>query len=401
MRDRRARRSIVAAFLGVLLLSAAAYIWRSRAVGLAPREVPLVAFPVENPFADAWTTVEAFPGVAFERPVVIVQEVGGDGTYFVAQQNGLVLAISERPSPRSEPFLDLRSKVEDRAEAGLVGLALHPDFGIGASPESRFFYVFYVARLGDRMSDRLSRFEVDASGNRGDPASELVLIEQLDEDTDHNSGQLQFGPDRFLYVGVGDEGGIGDQFFNGQRIDKDLFSGILRIDVDCRGADVSSAIRKQPQTGRTQGYCIPRSNPFVGLSGALEEFWAIGFRNPHRFSFDPPTGLWGGDVGQDRREEVFVAAPGSNHQWSYREGTMPFPEGPFKGQQPPAPIGVGTTPVFEYPHTDGNGAVIGGYVYRGMQFSELTGKYVFGDYNAGRVGRWSHLCCRLMPLCPS
>jgi glucose/arabinose dehydrogenase len=325
---------------------------------------------------------EAFPGVAFDRPLTIIQIDAS--RFLVAQQGGRLLLVTGGEQPRAETFLDLTSKVMDRGEAGLVGVTIHPDFGNGSSPRSRSFFVYYVARVGEKMYDRLSRFEVDPSGAKADSGSELVLIDQLDSDNDHNGGQLQFGPDSFLYVGIGDEGGVADQLGNAQRIDKNLFSGILRIDVDCQVPSRSHPVPRQPQTARTQGYCIPNDNPFVGVSGALEEFWAIGFRNPWRFSFDS-SGLWGADVGQDRREEVFLATKGSNHQWSYMEGTMPFTESPLRGVRPTPLIGTETTPVFDYPHTNGNGAVIGGYVYRGAQFPELNGKYVFGDYDSSRI----------------
>jgi glucose/arabinose dehydrogenase len=117
---------------------------------------------------------------------------------------------------------------------------------------------------------------------------------------------------------------------------------------------------------------------------ALEEFWSIGLRNPHRFSFDGTT-VWGGDIGQDRVEKVFRASRGSNHQWSYREGTLPFARSYLAGVPPKPPVGTETAPAFEYAHTNGNGAVIGGYVYRGVLFPELAGKYVFGDFNSGRI----------------
>jgi glucose/arabinose dehydrogenase len=116
----------------------------------------------------------------------------------------------------------------------------------------------------------------------------------------------------------------------------------------------------------------------------LEEFWAIGFRNPHRFSFDT-TGLWGADVGQNLREEVFLAARGSNHQWSYREGNLAIETSPLSGHRPDPLVGTETAPVYDYAHTNGSGAVIGGAVYRGSGFPELTGKYIFADYNSGLV----------------
>jgi glucose/arabinose dehydrogenase len=370
--------------VGACLFGLVVYVRPRNTSKLPPRFAAPVSLPSDNPFAGNWTTAEAFPGVVFERPLTIVQI---DPTRFlVAQQGGMLLIVTGGAKPHAEPFLNLAAKVVDKGEAGLVGVVIHPEFGSGSLPQSRYFYVYYVARVGDKMYDRVSRFETDATHSQADATSEFVLIDQLDRDTDHNAGQLQFGPDSFLYVGIGDEGGVADQFGNAQHLDKNLFSGILRIDVDCQVPARSHPIVRQPQTGRTQGYCIPNDNPFDGVPGALQEFWAVGFRNPWRFSFDGSK-LWGADVGQDRREAIFVATPGSNHQWSYREGTISFTESPLHGQPPTPPIGVEETPVFDYPHTNGNGAVIGGYVYRGAQFPELNGKYLFGDYNSGRI--WS------------
>jgi glucose/arabinose dehydrogenase len=381
--SRRLVVRLVALLLSGVVVAAAMVWWQTRGTGaLAPRVSSNVAFPVENPFAGQWAVDDMFPGVTLDRPVSVVLDARHEGKYFVVQQDGLIQTVTAGPPARASTFLDLRSKVAARGEAGLIGFAAHPDYARGGQ-DGRFVYVFYVTEVNGQLFDRLSRFERLANEDGAAPNSEVILISQLDEDMDHNSGHLVFGPDGFLYVGVGDEGGIGDQFANGQRIDRDLFSGILRLDIDCRSG-VSHAIRKQPATGRTQGYCIPSDNPFVGVPGALEEFYAIGFRNPHRFSFDGTT-LIGGEVGQDRREEVFIASRGSNHQWSYREGTMPFPEGPLHGERPAQLIGIEANPVYEYAHTDSNGAIIGGYVYRGAAFPELQAKYIFGDYNSGRV----------------
>jgi glucose/arabinose dehydrogenase len=358
-------------------------VWRPGRGGPS-RTGSTVSFPTENPFGGQWTAIELFPGVEFDNPVGIVQAKTDAATFFVVEQKGRLLSIKPGSSAKANVALDLSANVVSRGEAGLVGVALHPTFGRTSAPSGKYVYLFYVAREGERMFDRLSRFEVAADGLALEPKSEFVLINQLDRDTDHNSGNLQFGPDGFLYVGVGDEGGIADQFGNAQHIDRNLFSGILRIDVDCRPGR-SHPIRHQPQTGKTQGYCIPDDNPFVNAApGALEEFWSIGLRNPWRFSFDS-TGLWGGDVGQNLRETVFLATKGSNHRWSYREGTNAFADSPLHGQRPEPQIGVETAPVYDYPHINGNGCVIGGYVYRGIQFPELDGKYIFGDYNSGLV----------------
>jgi glucose/arabinose dehydrogenase len=380
--SKRSAAWVVLAAGTVAIVAAAVLVWRETAGGLPPRTAPQVAFPVESPFQGSWQVVEAFPGMAFERPLGIVQESRPPHRFFVLQQGGTILALTPGAAAPPVVVLDLTSRVYDRSESGLLGLALHPDFGDPASANGRYAYVFYVTPVGSVLHDRVSRFTIDLASARADEASELVLIDQTDEDFDHNSGNLIFGSDGHLYVGVGDEGGIGDSFGNGQKIDKDLFSGILRIDVDCRGG--SKPIGRQPQTGRTQGYCIPADNPFVGVRDALEEFWSIGLRNPYRFTFDGED-LWGGDVGQDSIEVVFVARRGSNHGWSYREGASPFLASPLKGV-PPSPLhGTLTSPAYSYSHTNENGCIIGGYVYRGEQLPELQGSYIFGDFNSGRI----------------
>ncbi|MCA9108218.1 MAG: PQQ-dependent sugar dehydrogenase, partial [Planctomycetales bacterium] len=159
---------------------------------------------------------------------------------------------------------------------GAVAIALHPEFGHPDSANKDYFYLLYTAKIGQGRFDRLSRFTL-----RGDKAQdELVLIDQVDENMWHNGGGLTFGPDGFLYVGVGDEGTNGDGLENGQRLDRDLFCGVLRIDVDQRGGDVSRPPLRQPESGKTTGYYIPTDNPFVDRPDVLHEFWAHGLRNP-------------------------------------------------------------------------------------------------------------------------
>jgi uncharacterized repeat protein (TIGR03806 family) len=227
---------------------------------------------------------------------------------------------------------------------------------------------------------RLSRFRVDRDTLVIDRDSELVLIDQLDPSLWHQGGALFFGAeDGFLYLSVGDGGGGDCRYANCQRIDKSLFSGVLRIDVDQRGGSVSHPIRKQPRNALTQGYFIPNDNPFVD-SGQLEEFYAIGLRSPHRMTEDPESGsVWIADVGQEGREEIDVLARGANFQWAVFEGSVRY-----GGTMPRQPLGVWTGPLLDLERTEAR-AVIGGYVYRGQRTPELWGKYVFGDYANGRI----------------
>lgn len=212
-----------------------------------------------------------------------------------------------------------------------------------------------------------------------DPASEFVLIDQHDRDLLHNGGGMFFGPDGFLYLSLGDEGKWSDHYGNAQRVDGSLFSGVIRIDVDC-GPVRSHPIPRQPLNGKTQGYFIPNDNPWVGRPDTLEEFWAIGLREPHRMTFDPATEtVWVGDVGQDSWEEIDVIEKGGNYQWPWFEGT----HGGAK-LKPGEILGIEKPPVLDYGRDVGK-CVIGGYVYRGSRYPELTGKYVYGDNESGDV----------------
>jgi len=202
-----------------------------------------------------------------------------------------------------------------------------------------------------------------------------------------------FGDDGFLYISNGDEGGLRDQYDSAQRLNRGLFSGVLRIDVDQNPAR-SHPIRRQPRSGGTgsppsysANYFIPNDNPFLDPAGTiLEEFWALGLRSPHRMTLDRPTQtIWLGDVGQDNFEEVSVITRRGNYQWPYREG---FQTGPRN--RPVVLTGVDQPPIYDYPHESANNCVIGGYVYRGTRFPELTGKYLFGDNGSGRIWMMDH-----------
>jgi uncharacterized repeat protein (TIGR03806 family) len=378
----------------VLSVAAGVYCFWPRH-GLAARVAnETVRLPLSAPGDAAWAVQNAFPHLKFVEPTCVVPARDGSRRLFVLERHGTIQMLrNEASTTTKRQVLDIFNQVmrEPYEDDGALGLVLHPEFGRADSPHRGYFYVFYTARANGRRYDRLSRFTIPDGQVAADPASELILIDQLDEDIWHNGGALAFGPDGFLYVGLGDEGGNEpDQFANGQRIDKDLFSGILRIDVDCRGGEVSHSIRRQPQTGRTNQYFIPSDNPFVGVPGALEEFWSIGFRSPHRIAFDESGRLWVGDVGQQHREEINLAARGTNHQWSYAEGRLPLVQTYLHGQKPAPFLGIETPPIHDYPHHNGDNCVIGGFVYRGKKLPELHGKYLYGDNGSGRIWAMSH-----------
>ncbi len=246
-----------------------------------------------------------------------------------------------------EPFINLEDRVNDSSnEMGLLGLALHPNFA-----QNGYFYVNYTGARGDTF---ISRFT--ANGDSADPNSEVILLRVEQPYPNHNGGTLNFGPDGYLYAGLGDGGSGGDPEGNGQSLDT-LLGKILRIDVDS-----------------AQPYAVPPDNPFG------DEIWAYGLRNPWRMSFDSLTGdLYIGDVGQGDWEEIDFSPAGSpggeNFGWDHREGAHDFEGG--------GPVGM-IDPIAEYSHNEGGCSVTGGYVYRGAM-PEWSGIYLYGDYCTGQV----------------
>jgi glucose/arabinose dehydrogenase len=275
----------------------------------------------------------------------------------------------------SRQVLNFASSVALSSEDGALGMALHPQFGDGTGPRP-WVFVWYNAR-GTPRTQRLSRFTWDAATQTLPRASELVLIEEAEERALHNAGSIRFGPDGFLYFGNGDDLNTA----NHQRLDRALFAGIFRIDVDSRGGAVSHPPARQPAGGFTQGYFIPNDNPFVGVPNAMEEFYALGFRNPYGFSFDRQTGaLWAADVGDTWREEIDLVVKGGNYEWPYREGDV------LRGTTAPS-LGTAEAPKFSYSHAEMGDltSILGGFVYRGSELPELTGQYIYSDWPSCRL----------------
>jgi glucose/arabinose dehydrogenase len=294
-------------------------------------------------------------------PVDLQAVDDNSGRLFVVEQAGTI-RILQAGTLLARPFLDIRSRVNFAGEMGLLGLALHPGFA-----QNQRFYVNYVRRLGTgQIQSVIAEYRVSAAdANQADPASERILLTVNQPFTNHKGGQLAFGPDGFLYIGLGDGGGEGDPSGNAQNL-QTVLGKMLRIDVD-------------RSTGALP-YGIPADNPFVGGAG-LPEIWAYGLRNPFRFSFDVPTGrLFAGDAGQDLFEEVDLLQRGGNFGWNIMEGLHCFK---------PA-IGCNMSglvlPIAEYTHAEG-AAVIGGFVYRGSAIPALVGSYVFGDFGSGTIWR--------------
>ena len=301
-----------------------------------------------------------FPSLSFARMTYLTHAGDGSGTLFVTLQPGVVMFFPNDPDAASaDTFLDIRNRVSDKGnEEGLLGLAFDPKYA-----ENGHFYVYYSA-AGPRRSV-LSRFSVPPGSTTADPASELVLLEIPQPFSNHNGGQIAFGPDGYLYVGLGDGGRAGDPFDNGQDRST-LLGSILRIDVgivDERG-----------------GYGIPPDNPFRAAGdGSRPEIWAYGLRNPWRFSFDLETGdLWVADVGQNQYEEVDLIEPGGNYGWNVMEGNSCF--SPSTGCSTEGLV----RPVVQYGREDGC-SITGGYVYWGSRLPSLRGAYVYGDFCSGRI----------------
>ena len=286
-------------------------------------------------------------------PVAIVAPKASKQLFVVSQPGKVFVMVGGKV--RSTPFLDLTDRVTYGGERGLLGLAFHPDY----AKNGRFF-VNYTGAGGATTIAEFTR-SGPTTANR---ASARVLLTIAQPYENHNGGNLAFGPDGKLYIGMGDGGSGGDPQGNGQRLDT-LLGKMLRIDVDA-----------------AKPYGIPAGNPFATTPGARPEIWAYGLRNPWRFSFDRVTGdLWTGDVGQGEFEEIDHARAGKaglNYGWNTREGRHPFSGGRTAR-------GRTTDPVAEYAHATEGCSVTGGFVYRGAAVAALRGRYVYGDFCSGRL----------------
>jgi glucose/arabinose dehydrogenase len=316
---------------------------------------------------------------------------GETNRLYIVERAGRIVVVTNLLSPARKVFLDIAARINPAGEGGLLGLAFHPGYS-----SNRQFFVFYTA-TGTGFSNRVARFErLAADADAADPSSEVLLISQFDEAQNHNGGDLHFGADGCLYAAFGDEGGGNDTYANSQTITRDFFAGILRLDVDKRPG--SLAPNHHPAIVSPTNYAIPPDNPFVGATNFLgatvdparvrSEFWAVGLRNPFRFSFDPVTGeCLCGDVGQNAWEEIDLIVRGGNYGWAYREGFVP---GPKPGSPPPGSL---INPLLAYAHglaaSNGN-SVTGGIVYRGDRMPELVGRYIFADYVSGHLWAMTH-----------
>ena len=286
-------------------------------------------------------------------PVFLTQPLD-DGRIFVVEQPGRIRLIKDGVL-QTTPFLDITSRVLYGGERGLLSVAFHPQYAT-----NHFFYVYFTTQTNGDI--RIERFTATANPDVADPATtKLILTTAHSAQANHNGGLLSFGPDGMLYAGLGDGGGGGDPFGNGQNFNA-LLGSLLRLDVD-----------------HGDPYLIPPDNPFVGQPNRRGEIWAKGLRNPWRYAFDPPSGnLYVADVGQNAHEEVDVVAAttkGVNYGWNTMEGASCYNASTCNqtGLQ---------LPVIDYGH-NGPCSITGGYVYRGTAIDGLQGHYLYSDYCAG------------------
>jgi len=290
-------------------------------------------------------------------PVFVTHAGDGSNRLFIVEQAGRI-RVFQNGSLLGTPFLDIQSRVTSGGERGLLGIAFHPDY-----KNNRRFFLNYTNNR-PTLKTIIAEYQASPSNPNVAQTTERVLLEINQPFDNHNGGQVLFGPDGYLYIGMGDGGSGGDPQNHAQNLDS-LLGKMLRIDVD-----------------GTLPYAVPAANPFVNRSGA-DEVWAFGLRNPWRFSFDRLTGrLFAADVGQVTREEVDLVERAGNYGWRRYEASLCY--SPSSGCENPAPEFPFQFPIAEYGRGEGV-SVTGGYVYRGRLFPELIGTYLFGDYGSGRI----------------
>ena len=312
--------------------------------------------PMPNP---SGTVSLAMVATGLDQPLYLTNS--GDKDLYVIEKTGRVKILENGGgTPRATPFLNVSNKLAPGDERGLLSIAFHPQYVTNG-----FVFAYYTATDGALT---ISRFKADQASKLVDAASEKVLLSIPHPAGNHNGGQLQFGPDGFLYIGTGDGGGGGDPDGNGQN-KQTLLGKILRIDIN---------------SSSPEGYGIPNDNPFK-VTGGAQAIWAFGLRNPWRFSFDRSTAdLWIGDVGQGEFEEVNFTPKGSsaprNYGWKITEGKSCYEASTCNK------TGL-EMPVFDYNHDQGDVSITGGYVYRGTASPKIAGKYIYADFSSGRI--WS------------
>ena len=307
-----------------------------------------------NPLPPGFTLkVDPFISSGLSGPVFLAQPLD-DGRIFVVEQAGRIRVVKDGLL-QATPFLDISSRVLSGNERGLLSVAFHPQYST-----NHYFYVYFTTQTNGDI--RIERFTTTANADVADPAtSKLIITTPHSQQSNHNGGLLAFGPDRMLYAGLGDGGGAGDPFQNGQNQNA-LLGSLLRLDIS------------------GDPYTIPPNNPYVGQAGKRGEIWAKGLRNPWRYAFDAPNWLlYIADVGQDAREEVNVVQPdqaGLNYGWNVMEGSICYNATTCNQ------TGL-TPPILDYSHANGACSITGGYVYHGSAITAIRGHYFYSDFCAG------------------
>lgn len=354
--------------------------------GIAPTQKSETAITESVPVVQeiVWPTItlnEVITGLS--QPLHITHAGDGSGRMFIVEKGGRIKIYLG--SSYQGTFLDIHTKVSNTSEQGLLSVAFPPEY------ESKgFFYVDYTNLAGDTV---IARYQVSSDPNVADSASEEILLTIDQPYANHNGGQMAFGPDGYLYIGMGDGGSGGDPGNRAQN-PADLLGKILRIDVGRASTPIPPAGSIRAffpvvfKGGEISPYSIPPDNPFINTPGYRPEIWALGLRNPWRFSFDRTTGdLYIADVGQDTWEEVDFQPAGDtggrNYGWRILEGAHCY--NPSSGCVPPPGY---VAPAFEYSHgtNDSNGcSITGGFVYRGSTYPSMQGVYIYGDYCKGKI----------------
>ncbi len=340
-------------------------------------------------------------------------------TLFVVERGGTIQKVNLDTNAKTS-FCNLSAYLTTQgtplntgSESGLLSMAFHPDYN-----QNGIYFVWYslnsTSATGSQLHQRVARLQ--ATGTAGNyhaatttnvALTHTAMITQRDEAGNHNGGDMHFGADGYLYISAGDEGAQSDGSDNGRRIAKDFLGGIMRIDVDLKPGSLTPNPHTQanstawPSAISPGTYAIPPDNPYIGLTTwngytfaantVRTEWWSHGYRNPWRFTFDPPTGrLFVADVGQNTWEEVSIVSKGDNGGWSWREGAQTH--SPAVAPSTPPAGWTSRLPIYDYPHITGpvnfqGSSVTGGVIYRGTRLTELSGRYIFADYVSGRI--WS------------
>ena len=341
--------------------------------GLDSRPSNAACLAWNRPNAGSTISLSRYTNLSFSSSLAMLQAPQDDAHWYVVEQGGMIKRFSASSPTTTTTFIDMTSRVTLGSEAGLLGMAFHPDF-----PTDKRVFLSYTTTVSGQLVSRISSFLSNDVGVTLDAASESIVLTVNQPESNHNGGNIAFDKDGYLYIGLGDGGGGGDVHGtngNGQRLTT-LLGKMLRIDIDAAAP-----------------YGIPSTNPYASnarcpaagrTSGECPEIYASGLRNPWRWSFDRSNGeLWLADVGQGAWEEVNKITLGGNYGWRCREGAHDF-------NSAGTPTCSGATlidPVTEYSHSLGT-SITGGYVYRGPQSTSLTGRYIFGDFGSGRIWAW-------------